>query len=394
MEGYNIMLHDVGSDDTFKFSLLLFTLSNKPETLPYRDASTVNLMKEILSKNNYIYLVAQLDHVSDAENLLNLIRHWLQNHSLLNHDPANVDMNRRARRLMLAVISRIHDVPPSNIPHDPDDYLFPLLLGILSNLKLKSPVPSVNEIIISLVSEILSREDYYITLASQVNQFSDAMNLLESITHMLDRNILPNRDSATIDMNRRARRLMLTIISKMCGEPQSLNIPYGPHSDMVPSLFYILRNVELGYHLATNELAVNLMSEILSREDNTYSEAGLCHNSEAMNLFKFILRRLIYHTSIQNFDNADLKGQANRFILEVTAKTQGISFSDSSLPWNPRSKTFRLIIALLNESEPSTFFAPIQIDVVIRDLICEILSREDYIDIAAQLDNARDATNL
>src|SRR6266550_3571274 len=97
-----------------------------------------------------------------------------------------------------------------------------------------------------LVSEILSREDY-ITLASQVNQFSDAMNLLESLAPMLvcySLRRLRVLDSATIDMNGRAKRFELAVISKMGREPQ-FNIPYDPHSNVLPSLFYILNNVEV-----------------------------------------------------------------------------------------------------------------------------------------------------
>ena len=91
------------------------------------------------------------------------------------------------------------------------------------------------------------------------------------------------------------------------------------------------------------------MSEILSREDNIYSKAGLRHSSEARNVLEFIQRRLIYHTtSYENPDNTDLKGRAHRFILEVTAKTRGISMSDSTTPYNPDSKTLRLIIAMLD----------------------------------------------
>ena len=89
------------------------------------------------------------------------------------------------------------------------------------------------------------------------------------------------------------------------------------------------------------------MSEILSREDSIYSDAELCHSSESSYLLEFIQRRLIHHTTFnENPDNADSKWQAHRFILEVTAKTQGISMSDSP-PYNPRNKTLRLIIAML-----------------------------------------------
>ncbi|KAF8344367.1 hypothetical protein F5887DRAFT_918167 [Amanita rubescens] len=312
MEGYNMESHDVGRDDIFKFPLLLFTLRNKKPESPLC-ASTVDLMNEILSRQNYITLAAQLDDVLDAENLLDFIRRWLC--ALSNQDLATVDMNRRAKRFMLAVISRMHDVPLSNIPYDPDSYTFPLLLTILRNKKR---------------SRVL--------------------------------------DSATIDMNGRAKLFELAVISKMCGEPQ-FNTPYDPHGNVFPSLFYILNNVELGYPLATNELAVNLMSEILSRKGDIYSQAGLHHNPRAGDLLKFILRRLNSHTSS---DNAYFKGRANRFILEVTAKTRGISLSNSNTPHNSHSKIFQLITTILDSKQ----------------------SQEDCMDIVAQLDHIADAKNL
>jgi hypothetical protein len=88
------------------------------------------------------------------------------------------------------------------------------------------------------------------------------------------------------------------------------------------------------------------MSEILSRE---YSDAGLRHSSESSHLLEFIQRRLIYHTtSYQNSDNADLKGRAHRFILEVTTKTRDILMPGSNTSYNPHSKTLQLIIAVLD----------------------------------------------
>ena len=93
-------------------------------------------MNEILSRENYISFAAQLVHVSDAENLLNFMPQWL--HSLSNQDAATVDINRRASRFMLAVISRMHNVPLSNIPYDPDSYAFPLLLTVLGNKKVRN----------------------------------------------------------------------------------------------------------------------------------------------------------------------------------------------------------------------------------------------------------------
>ena len=91
-----------------------------------------------------------------------------------------------------------------------------------------------------LVSDILSK-DNYISLASLVNQFSDAINLLKLLRPILGRLSL-NYDSATIE---RARRFELEIISKMCDQPRS-NIQYDTHGDgLLPSLFYILKNVEV-----------------------------------------------------------------------------------------------------------------------------------------------------
>lgn len=94
-------------------------------------------MNEILSRENYIDLAVQLNCVSDAQNLLDFRQQWLYS-SLSNQDPVIMDMNRRARRFMLAVISRIHDVPLSNIPYDPDDYMLPLLVSILSRNKVRN----------------------------------------------------------------------------------------------------------------------------------------------------------------------------------------------------------------------------------------------------------------
>lgn len=93
-----------------------------------------------------------------------------------------------------------------------------------------------------LVSEILSN-DNYITLASQVNQFSDAINLLELLIPIIGR-WSPNHDwhSTTIE---RVRRFELEVISKMCGEPRS-NVPYDTHGNvLLPCLFYVLKNVEV-----------------------------------------------------------------------------------------------------------------------------------------------------
>ncbi|KAF8339466.1 kinase-like domain-containing protein [Amanita rubescens] len=330
MEGYSMVSQDVG-DDTFP--LLLFTLSirkSKSLLCPL----TVNLMHKILSGENYINLAAQLDHDSDAENLLDFIPHWLHNYSLSNQDPAIVDMNRRARRFVLAVISRTHDVPLCNIPHDPVGYTLPLLLTILKN-KPEPPVTSIaNGMTIGLVSEILFREDY-ITLASQVNQLSDAINLLKFIMHMFGCYSLSNRDPA---MKQRAGQFMSAVISKMRGEPPS-NMPYDFYCSMLESLLYILN----------------------SRE-----------------------KRI-----------GGLKRRGTRFILEVIAGIQGLPSSNSNIPDD--SNTFHLIISILGDAKKrSSHISPHVIDEVLPALMYDILSLEDCADFVAQLDHTTpaDATNL
>ena len=90
-------------------------------------------MNEILSRERYINIAARLDHVSDAENLVDFIYHFLHYYSQSIQDPDIVDLKRRARRFMLAVISRMHGLALSLIPYDPDSYIFPLLLSILDN---------------------------------------------------------------------------------------------------------------------------------------------------------------------------------------------------------------------------------------------------------------------
>ena len=90
-------------------------------------------MNEILSREHYINIAARIDHASDAENLVDFICHFLHYYSLPNQGPDIIDMKRRARRFMLAVISSMHGLALSNIPYDPHSYVLPLLLSILNN---------------------------------------------------------------------------------------------------------------------------------------------------------------------------------------------------------------------------------------------------------------------
>ena len=105
-----------------------------------------NLVNDILSTENYMNFVVQLDDVSDAKNLLDFTWQWL--YSLSNRGLATVDMDRRASRFMLAIISRMYDVPLFNIPYDPDSYAFPLLLTVLAHkLKVRN-ISNWNELLL------------------------------------------------------------------------------------------------------------------------------------------------------------------------------------------------------------------------------------------------------
>ena len=98
-----------------------------------------DLMSEILSRNDYITLVAhRINQVSDAKNLLNFVPHMLHHYSLLpNHDSATKDLNQRARRFMLALISKTHNKPSSNVPDDPHSNMLALVLYILNNKEVR-----------------------------------------------------------------------------------------------------------------------------------------------------------------------------------------------------------------------------------------------------------------
>ena len=73
---------------------------------------------------------------------------------------------------------------------------------------------------VDLLCKLLSKKDYH-SIAGQLKHASDVKNLLDFMLHLLDERCLSSRD-ATIDLNRRARRLMIKIISMMPVMPSSL----------------------------------------------------------------------------------------------------------------------------------------------------------------------------
>jgi hypothetical protein len=102
---------------------------------------------------------------------------------------------------------------------------------------------------IDLMKEIiLSIEDgdQCIILATEI-EYSDSINLLEFIARLLCYDSLSSGDdSATRDMNQRARQFMLAVIPKMCDIHISrLSTSYYFYSSVLPPLFYILQSTEV-----------------------------------------------------------------------------------------------------------------------------------------------------
>ncbi|KAF8325731.1 kinase-like domain-containing protein [Amanita rubescens] len=223
MEGY---LNDVLHSNPYPFPLLLSILDDKKPESPIASVVnplTVDLMREILSREDYINLAAQLDHSSSAKNLLDFALHTLRHGSYLSKTGISItDMMQRARQFMLEVISKMHLVPRSNTPLDPDRYTLPLLLYIL---KLEFPTMSVVEytLQVDLMRKVLSREDY-VDLAVRLGDASDARNLLDFILHILRNGWFPIQGLSPLDINRRARRFMFKVISKMPVMPPSLTV--------------------------------------------------------------------------------------------------------------------------------------------------------------------------
>ena len=78
----------------------------------------------------------------------------------------------------------------------------------------------MNTSTINLICKLLSSEDY-VSVAEQLSQDSDVKNLLDFMFHLLRDDLLPNLDE-TVDIKRRARRLMFKITSRIPVIPSSL----------------------------------------------------------------------------------------------------------------------------------------------------------------------------
>ena len=76
------------------------------------NASTTDLLRNLLSLDDYVHAAEQLNNPSDVKNMLEFILYVLRNRYFSSRD-TNVDTNRRARRLMSKIISRSPALPRS-----------------------------------------------------------------------------------------------------------------------------------------------------------------------------------------------------------------------------------------------------------------------------------------
>jgi hypothetical protein len=172
-----------------------------------------DLMNEIMSRNDYINLIAQLVHASDTKTLLYFMLYKFHDHSLSNRDFLATDLNWRVVRFLLKVVSKA----------------------------------------------LLSREDL-IDLASRFNHPSATSNLLEFILCNYCKFQVSNPDCATVDITRRASQLMLELFSKMqiISPP---NIAYDLDAYAFPFLLYLLNNRKV----RDNSSGMQLTQELIAR---------------------------------------------------------------------------------------------------------------------------------
>ncbi|KAF8344542.1 kinase-like domain-containing protein, partial [Amanita rubescens] len=78
------------------------------------NASIIDLVCRILSREDYLSVAEQLSQAPDVQNLLDLLLHLLRDRRLSNSDPT-IDNNERARRLMFKLNSKMPIIPPSLI---------------------------------------------------------------------------------------------------------------------------------------------------------------------------------------------------------------------------------------------------------------------------------------
>lgn len=110
----------------------------KPPITSNVNKMTINLMTEILSREDHVTLVAQVEQASNAKNLLDFIPHMLHHYSG-SSSHASFTMNTRAKQFMLGVIEEMHGEPPSKVPYDNSrSNTLLLLLYVLNNKEVRN----------------------------------------------------------------------------------------------------------------------------------------------------------------------------------------------------------------------------------------------------------------
>src|SRR6266550_5491399 len=85
--------------------------TQQPQSTRVSNAGTINTMRELLSREDYVKLAPHINDASDAENLLDFVLHLLCN-GLLSH-PGDLRISGRARLLLLKVASTMPVIPRS-----------------------------------------------------------------------------------------------------------------------------------------------------------------------------------------------------------------------------------------------------------------------------------------
>jgi hypothetical protein len=88
------------------------------------------------------------------------------------------------------------------------------------------------------------------------------------------------------------------------------------------------------------------LNDILSSEDCINFEAGLHHTLDAEDLLEFTID-LVDLSNPKDSVNIDLKRRATQFTLEVIARIQGLSLSNSNITDDSQSNIFQLIISII-----------------------------------------------
>ena len=98
------------NSDSSPVSLLLSILKQKQPRSSVVNTKMVELMRMWLSKEDGVAVPPMVTHASDVDNLLDFMLYVLRNCSLITPD-AKMDLNRRARRVMSKILTKIPVIP-------------------------------------------------------------------------------------------------------------------------------------------------------------------------------------------------------------------------------------------------------------------------------------------